>query len=84
MHPNPIAPRQPDGTPSRGGAQSRGFEPDRFAGIVRDYAPGQVEKLAGSFRVRHTIAEMGARRLWQLLQSEPYVPTLGALTGTSR
>ncbi len=54
---------------------------DRFAGIRRDYTPADVEKLAGSFRVRHTLAEMGARRLWQLLHSEPYVNTLGALTG---
>ena len=33
------------------------------------------------FRVRHTLAEMGATRLWQLLKTEPFVPTLGALTG---
>ena len=57
------------------------FEPDRFAGIVRDYGTAEVERLAGSFRVRHTFAEMGARRLWQLLHTEPYVHTLGALTG---
>jgi isocitrate lyase len=75
MRPNTTLARQPDGT------QGRGSEPDRFAGIVRDYTPADVEKLAGSFRVRHTIAEMGARRLWQLLHTEPYLPTLGALTG---
>ena len=33
------------------------------------------------FRVRHTLAEMGAARLWHLLTTEPFVPTLGALTG---
>ena len=33
------------------------------------------------FRIRHTLAEMGAARLWHLLRTEPYVPTLGALTG---
>ncbi|KAA2214182.1 isocitrate lyase [Teichococcus oryzae] len=54
---------------------------ERFTGIRRDYTPADVEKLAGSFRVKHTLAEMGARRLWQLLHSEPYVNTLGALTG---
>jgi len=47
----------------------------------RDYRPEQVESLAGSFRVRHTLAEMGAARLRHLLATEPYVPTLGALTG---
>ena len=56
-------------------------EPDRFAGIRRDYTPADVEKLAGSFRIKHTLAEKGARRLWQLLHTEAYVNTLGALTG---
>jgi isocitrate lyase len=55
--------------------------PGRFDGIKRDYTPADVEKLSGSFRVRHTLAEMGAVRLWNLLHSEPYVNTLGALTG---
>ncbi len=56
-------------------------QPDRFDGIRRDYSPEDVAKLAGSFRVAHTIAEMGARRLWSLLKTEPFVNTLGALTG---
>ncbi len=67
----------PDGMP--GGAPHG--EGDRFAGVVRDYTPEDVARLAGSFRIRHTLAEMGARRLWHLLRSEPYVNTLGALTG---
>jgi len=58
-----------------------GPDPERFAGIRRDYTPADVERLAGSFRIRHTLAEMGAARLWHLLRTEPYVPTLGALTG---
>jgi isocitrate lyase len=49
--------------------------------ICRDYGRADVERLAGSFRVRHTVAEMGAARLRHLLATEPYVPTLGALTG---
>ena len=64
-----------------GGHGAPGTDPDRFAGIRRDYTPADVARLAGSFRVRHTLAENGARRLWQLLKSEPYVNTLGALTG---
>src|SRR5271167_356258 len=56
-------------------------DPERFAGIRRDYTPAEVEKLSGSFRVRHTLAEMGAQRLWHLLKTEPFVGTLGALTG---
>jgi isocitrate lyase len=55
--------------------------PGRFDGIRRDYTPADVEKLAGSFRVQHTLADRGARRLWHLLKTEPFVNTLGALTG---
>ena len=58
-----------------------GYDPERFAGIRRDYTPADVERLSGSFRIRHTLAEMGARRLWHLLNTVPFVPTLGALTG---
>src|ERR1700733_6913290 len=73
MRPSPI--RQPDGMASPGG------DPERFAGIRRDYSPKDVQRLAGSFRIRHTLAEMGAARLWHLLNTEPFVNTLGALTG---
>ncbi|PZW45669.1 isocitrate lyase [Humitalea rosea] len=55
--------------------------PDRFDGIRRDYTPADVARLSGSFRIRHTLAEMGAARLWSLLKSEEFVNTLGALTG---
>jgi isocitrate/methylisocitrate lyase len=65
----------PDGMTGAGG------DPERFAGIRRDYTSQDVERLAGSFRIRHTLAEMGAARLWHLLKTEPFVPTLGALTG---
>ena len=65
----------PDGMTSPGG------DPERFAGIRRDYTPEDVARLSGSFRIRHTLAEMGAARLWHLLNTEPFVPTLGALTG---
>ncbi len=71
-----LIPRAPDGS---GGDRQQ--DPGRFAGIRRDYAHADVIRLAGSFRVRHTLAEMGARRLWQLLRERPFVPTLGALTG---
>jgi len=67
----------PDGSAGFGGPPM----PGRFDGVRRDYTPADVEKLAGSFRVQHTLADMGARRLWQLLKTEPFVNTLGALTG---
>jgi isocitrate lyase len=54
---------------------------DRFAGIERPYSLADVLRLTGSFQVRHSLAERGAARLWELLQSEPYLPALGAMTG---
>jgi len=54
---------------------------DRWAGIERPYTEADVERLRGRFRVEHTIARLGAERLWRLLHSEPYVAALGALTG---
>ena len=53
----------------------------RFEHVERPYTPADVQRLRGSVRVAHTIAEMGARRLWQLLKSDDYVHALGALTG---
>src|SRR2546423_13089216 len=53
----------------------------RWQGIKRDYTPADVRRLSGSVRIAHTLADRGARKLWQLLNSEPFVPTLGALTG---
>src|SRR3989337_3057710 len=54
---------------------------DRWHGIKRDYTAGDVARLSGSVREQHTLADLGARRLWQLLKDEDFVPTLGALTG---
>src|SRR2546426_12487573 len=61
--------------------RGNGQRPDRWAGIVRLYTDADVERLRGSIRIEHTLAERGARRLWELLHSEPYVAALGALTG---
>jgi isocitrate lyase len=54
---------------------------NRFDGITRDYTPADVERLRGSVTVQHTLADLGARRLWQLMHDEPYIHALGALTG---
>ncbi len=53
----------------------------RFANIRRDYTVADVERLAGSLRVEHTLARRGAERLWDLLQSDEPVRALGAMTG---
>jgi len=55
---------------------------DRWKGIVRPYRPADVERLRGSVQVEYTLATLGAQRLWRLLHTEPYLPTLGAMTGT--
>jgi len=54
---------------------------DRFESVERPYTLRDVERLRGSVRIQHTLAERGANRLWQLLHSEKYVPALGALSG---
>ncbi|HEV8658361.1 MAG TPA: isocitrate lyase, partial [Thermoanaerobaculia bacterium] len=59
----------------------RDFSSKRWEGIRRDYTPQDVERLRGTIEIKYTLAEMGAERLWHLLQSEPYVAALGALTG---
>ncbi|HYG66461.1 MAG TPA: isocitrate lyase, partial [Anaeromyxobacteraceae bacterium] len=56
-------------------------DPQRWEGVLRRYTKGDVEKLRGSVRIEHTLAQLGANRLWELLHAEPYVPALGALTG---
>ena len=53
----------------------------RWDGITRDYTADDVLRLRGSIEIEHTLAKMGAERLWQLLQDEAYVNALGALTG---
>ncbi|MGA7731929.1 MAG: isocitrate lyase [Chloroflexia bacterium] len=53
----------------------------RWHGVTRPYSAEDVVKLRGTVRIEHTLARMGADRLWSLLHTEPYVPTLGALTG---
>ncbi|MGH7271077.1 MAG: isocitrate lyase [Polyangiaceae bacterium] len=53
----------------------------RFEGVERPYSKADVERLRGSVQIEHTLARNGANRLWSLLNSEPYVHALGALTG---
>jgi isocitrate lyase len=53
----------------------------RWQGIERAYTAEDVVRLAGSVQLEHTLARMGAERLWNLLQTEDYIAALGALTG---
>jgi isocitrate lyase len=61
--------------------RQRWSQDERWHGIVRTYEAEDVVRLRGSVVPEHTIARLGAERLWQLLSSEDYVPALGALSG---
>ena len=53
----------------------------RWKGAERPYKAEDVLRLRGSIHVEHSLARLGAERFWELLQSEPYVNALGAVTG---
>ena len=61
--------------------QTEWHEDPRWAGTERTYTAEDVIRLRGSVQEEHTLARLGAQRLWSLLQSEDYVNSLGALTG---
>jgi isocitrate lyase len=53
----------------------------RWKGVKRSYSAADVVRLRGSLAIEHTIAKRGAEKLWNLVNTEPFVNTLGALTG---
>ena len=53
----------------------------RWSGIERPYTAADVERLRGTVQVEHSLARLGAERLWELMQSRTHVPALGAMTG---
>ncbi|WUV03633.1 isocitrate lyase [Actinoallomurus sp. NBC_01490] len=53
----------------------------RWANIDRDYTAEDVVRLRGSVQEEHTLARLGAERLWRLLHEDEYINALGALTG---
>jgi len=57
------------------------MDPKRFLGIKRDYSKKDVEKLKGTFNIEYTLSKTQSEKLWNLLNSEPYVNTLGSLSG---
>ncbi|GAA0944520.1 isocitrate lyase [Nonomuraea longicatena] len=59
-----------------------GWEHDpRWEHVERSYSAEDVIRLRGSVQEEHTLARLGAERLWNLLHTEDYVHALGALTG---
>jgi len=53
----------------------------RWKGVERPYTAEDVLRLRGSIHIEHTLARMGAERLWDILQTDPYINALGAMTG---
>lgn len=58
-----------------------GWGTPRWNGIERTYSAADAEKLKGSIKIDHTLAQRGSERLWDLLHKEKFVPALGASTG---
>ena len=58
-----------------------GASDGRYEGIKRNYTPDDVLRLRGSLPIQYSLAEHGAKRLWDLLQTEDYINSLGAMTG---
>jgi len=61
--------------------QNHWNEHPRWKGIKRTYTAEEVLRLRGSINIKHTLAELGAEKLWKLLHTQNYVNALGALTG---
>ncbi|NEL41595.1 MAG: isocitrate lyase, partial [Xanthomonas perforans] len=53
----------------------------RWAGITRNYTAADVVRLRGTVHVEHSLARLGADKLWNALHATPFVNALGALTG---
>ena len=53
----------------------------RWKNVKRTYIPEAVVKLRGSVIIEHTLAKLGAEKLWKRLNSQDFVAGLGALTG---
>jgi isocitrate lyase len=56
-------------------------EEGRWQGIVRPYSAQAVLRLRGSLKIEYTLATLGAKKLWRMLSTEPFIRALGAVTG---
>jgi len=57
------------------------WEGSRWDGVERPYTAEDVLRLRGSIKIEHTLARLGAERLWRMMHEQPFVRSLGALTG---
>ena len=68
--------------PEPASTMAEGWRSDpRWRGVRRDYSAEDVHRLRPQVLVEHTLARVGAERLWRLLAERDHVPALGALTG---
>ena len=84
------SPSRPDGAPEPAHDKWPG-DKNRWAGVERPYDRQDVDRLSGSVHIEHTLARLGAERLWELLQTREFVAALGSVdrqsggaTGASR
>jgi len=61
--------------------ETKKWKKNRWKDVVRDFTPEDVKKLSGSLRINYTLADKGAKKIWNLLTTEKYVNTLGTYTG---
>ena len=59
----------------------REWDSPRWQEITRPYSADDVARLRGTVKIEHTLARLGAERLWELMNERPFVRALGALTG---
>jgi isocitrate lyase len=57
------------------------WDSPRWEGITRPYSAEDVARLRGTVKIEHTLARLGAERLWELMRERPFIRALGALTG---
>ena len=62
-------------------AENISYDLKRFAGIKRDYSEKEVERLRGSIKIEYSLCKNQSKKLWNLLNKEAYVNTLGSLSG---
>ncbi len=56
-------------------------ENPRWANTTRPYSAEDVVRLRGSVQIEHTLARRGAEKLWKMVNEEPFVNSLGAMSG---
>ena len=61
--------------------ETKMWQSNRWKNVSRDYTIEDVKKLSGSLKISQTLADKGAKKLWNLLNSEDYINTLGTYTG---